>query len=262
MALFEFELRDPAEITPWGNEAEGLHLSWFALTDGWFRMPVGDQALFEYSDKLRHHCGFADPRPDYQIASFARDMLLSVMPAMAPLPPRIERLAGDWDAMKGLEAACFALDETDDPDRLAYDAWRWLGERSPWTSYLAANPQISFVRIGNDVRIHWDNRNLEIKGIAAWTAGKGMHAIPVDVFREECREFSDRLLEQMARRIDSLETGKLRARIPVSCASLRTQHDEWVAEFAGYFKPREPDLSWTETERALATMAEKLGAKF
>lgn len=262
MALFEFELRDPADITPWGSQDKGFSLSWFALTDGWFRMPVGDRVLFEYSEELRQHLKLADPRPDYQVASFARDMLLCAMPAMAPLPPRIERMASDWDSMKKFEAACLALEETEDPDNLAYDAWRWLGERSPWTSYLNATPRISFVRIGNEVRIHWDNRGQQTEGIEAWTAAKGMHAMPADVFYDECRAFSDRLLEQMARRIDLLETGKLRTQIPVDCASLRTQHQQWVAEFAEYFRPREPDLPWTQTERALASLGEKVGSRF
>jgi hypothetical protein len=261
MALFEFELRNPVEITPWRSE-EGPSLSWFALTDGWFRMPVGNQVLFEYSEGLRRHLQLSDPRADYQIAALARDMLGCVSSARTLLPPRIERLAADWDAMRRFEVACFALPETDDPDNLAYNAWRWLGERSPWTSYLVANPQVSFVRIGNEVRIYWDNRSQQIEGTTAWSAATGMHAIPVEVFSEECRLFSERLLAQMTLRIDSLEAGALRAQTPVDCPSLRRQHEEWAAEFAGYFRPREPDLTWAETERALAILAVRVGVPF
>ena len=130
MAMFEFELRDTADIAPWRAE-KGPILSWFALTDGWFRMMVGDQVLFEYSEGLRLRLKLEDPRADYQIASFARDMLECVAPAVAPLPPQVERLAEDWDALKKFEAACLDLEEKEDPENLAYDAWRWLGEPRP-----------------------------------------------------------------------------------------------------------------------------------
>lgn len=261
MPLFEFQLRDPINITPWDTD-EGPQLSWFALTDGWFRMPVGEQALFEYSESLQRHLKLEDCRPDYQIASFARDMLECAAPAVAPLPPRIERLAVDWERLKELEAASFDLNEADDPENLAYDAWRWLGERSPWTSYLNANPRLSFVRIGQEVRIHWDNRDQEIESVAAWTAQKGTHALPVDAFMKECQDFSNRLLTQMARRIDLLDTGELQAQIPLDFASLRRQHRDWETEFATHFKKREPDISWEKTEKALCALAQKTGLPF
>jgi hypothetical protein len=189
-------------------------------------------------------------------------MLGCVSFVMSPLPLRVERLAADWDAMKKFEEACFALDEKDDPENLAYDAWRWEGERSPWTSYLNANPRLSFLRIGDEVCIHWDNRSLDIEGVMAWTAGKGTHTLPADIFLKECRDFANRLLAQMASRIDSLEGGRLRTQVPLDFACLRRQHQEWAEELEDYFKPRKPDLSWEQTERALSTLARKIGVCF
>lgn len=256
MALFDFELRDVGEIPPWETSA-GPSLSWFALSDGYFRMPLGNEVLFEYTEAVQRKLKMKDSRADYQIASIARDMLECVAPALAKLPPRIERLASDWSRLCELQTATEAMEKDDDWD-LAYDAWRWLGERSPWTSYFASNPRLSFVRVENQVRIHWDNRGLEIEELPAWTAQKGMHALPVDVFVDECRSFYKRLLAQMSNRIDSIESGAAKVQTPVDIASLREQHTSWEAEFEAHFAERKPDLPWERSERALCAVAKKV----
>ena len=256
MALFEFELRDLGEIAPW-ETSKGPSLSWFALTDGHFRMPVGNEVLFEYTEAVQSHLKLEDPRVDYQIASIARDMLECLMPAIMKMPPRVERLASDWNKLRQLQKATEALDENDESWDLTYNAWRWLGERSPWTSYFVSNPRFTFVRVRDEVRIHWDNRGLEIDGITAWTAQTGVHVLPVTAFIDECRSFSNRLLIQMAQRVDLLESGSAKAQVPVNIESLREQHDSWKAELETYFKERDTDLSWQETEHALCAAAEK-----
>jgi hypothetical protein len=258
MALFEFELRDLGKIAPW-ETSNGPSLSWFALTDGHFRMPVGSEVLFEYTEAVQSQLKQRDTRVDYQIASIARDILECMIPAVTKLPPSVERLASDWKKLRQLEKATEALAESDDSWDLSYDAWRWLGERSPWTSYFVSNPRFTFVRVGDEVRIHWDNRGLEIDGVIAWTAQAGMHVLPVEVFLAECRSFSNRLLSHMEQRIDQLEAGVARAQIAVNIESLREQHEWWKGEFETYFKDRSPDLSWEQTEHALGATAEKIG---
>src|SRR4051794_23522280 len=102
MSLFEFELARVEDIVPW-DTPDGPSLSWFALTDGLFRMPVGDQVLFEYSDEIMAHWGTTERNANYQIAAFAREMLGSVAAAAARLPERIERLAADWHRLTKLQ---------------------------------------------------------------------------------------------------------------------------------------------------------------
>ncbi len=51
MKLFQFEFKAVEEIVPWGS-GEERSLSLFALTDGFFRMPVGEQVLFRYRDEI------------------------------------------------------------------------------------------------------------------------------------------------------------------------------------------------------------------
>lgn len=258
MALFEFELARVEDITPWGEPGE-QSLSWFALTDGRFRMVVGEQVLFRYTDGIMAHLAISERDADYQVAAFARDLLGSVAAAVAPLPARISRLASDWQLLSELKKPTDDVPATED---FWYNAWRWLGERSPWTSYLAECPSIQFVRVGDEIRIHWDNRNLRIDGIPVWTAQQGVQVMSVEGFLEESRDFSRRLLTAMHDRIAGIESGTMKPQIEVSTSSLRQQHETWRAEFASYFGDYQPDIPWQETEKALLTIAEKKGLSF
>jgi len=261
MALFEFELANVEEILPW-ETAEGPSLSWFALTDGWFRMPVGDQVLFEYSDEIMAHWGTRKRPAGYQVAAFARDILGSVAAGVARLPERVERLASEWGRLTELWSGANGSDQSETSRDLAYAAWRWLGERSPWASYLTANPNFQFVRIGNELRIHWDNGERMVDGIPVWSARAGVHAMAIESFTAECRDFARRLLGEMAGRLEAIETGTVSGLAPIDVRSLRVQHKTWQAEFASYFKEYEPDVEWRDAERALQLIATTRGLGF
>lgn len=260
MALFEFELARVEDIVPWDTPG-GPSLSWFALTDGLFRMPVGNQVLFEYSDEIMAHWGTNARLANYQIAAFAREMLGSIAAAASPLPRRLEQLAADWDRLSELQRAA-RTDDSEEADDLAYSAWRWLGERSPWTSYLVANPNLQFVRVGDEVRIHWDNRDRVVAGRPVWTAQVGVYAMPVESFVLGCRDFAQRLLVEMGARITAIGSGAAQAKAVVSLHSLREQQEAWASEFESYFDAYEPDIAWDEAERALQLIAEKAGLQF
>lgn len=255
MALFEFDLARVETILPWG-EPRNQSLSWFALTGGRFRMVVGEHTLFRYTDEILSHWGVSERDADYQVAAIARDVLGSVAAAVAPLPPRIERLASDWPLLTQLSKP---FDEIQPVDDLWYEAWRWLGERSPSTSYLSARPKFQFVRVGTELRIHWDNREQMIDGIPVWTARHGVHVISADAFLDESREFVGRLLSAMHERIAGMEAGTLKPQVEVSINSLRKQHQTWSAEFASYFGDYQPDVSWQEAEKAIMAIAKKRG---
>jgi hypothetical protein len=255
MALFEFELAKVEDIIPWGAPGQES-LSWFALTDGWFRILVGEQVLFRYTEEILSHWGGASARDaDYQVAAFADDVLGTIAAAVAPLPREIERLASSWDLLTALRAPAKGDDESEQAHDRSYTAWRWLGERSPWASYLVAHPNFQFVRIGNELRIHWDNRDRIVDGIPVWTAQRGVYAMPVEKFLDESRSFGARLLDSMSDRITEIAAGRIRPRVEVSLVSLREQHERARATFASYFREYEPDVPWGETVEALHLIA-------
>jgi hypothetical protein len=256
MAVFEFELWDVANITPWGVPPK-QSLSWFALTMGAFRMPVGNQVLFQYSPSICAHWGMASQDADYQVHAFARDMLIAFPHAITRLPPALESLAADWDSLRTAYKKVGPLWET--AQNLMYLAWRWLGERSPWTSYLTMHPEITFLRVGDDVRICWDNRDRIVDGIPVWTATSGVYSLPVAEFEVECRDFVARLCDAMAKRIEGISAGNARTRIPLDAEDLQRQHRESVAELNSLFQPRTPDIPWDETIRALDEVLPEFG---
>ena len=102
MALFEFGLVQVEEIEPWGT-GDDQSLTWFALTDGALRMPVGAQTLFEYTDAVWNHWN-VPPRPGaperfersahYQVASFARDLLDGARAGLTSASTKASRTPG------------------------------------------------------------------------------------------------------------------------------------------------------------------------
>lgn len=254
MALFEFELDPVEQIVPWGLP-DKPNLSWFALTLGQFRMPVGEQALFRYTDEISSHFGNISRDCDYQIASIARDILGSVAPGVTSLPPFFECLASNRRLLDQLASFIPNKDDPDDLHDAYYTAWRWLGERSPWTSYFVECPEFYFVRIGDRLHIRWNNRKKLIEGMEVWESSYGSQEMSVDEFSSACRDFSQRLLGEMEERISRIETGDSHPQVAVSINSLREQHTEWRKEFDSYFYPKQPDLPWDEAEKDIRKIA-------
>lgn len=260
MALFEFELQPVETIIPWDSE-DGPHLSWFALTYGLFSMNVGDQTLFEYTDAIQRRWNCGSARADYQVAAFARDLVGCAGAAIAPLPARFENLARRWPDLDRAQRVSASSTQGDAEADLQWSAWRWLAERTPDTGYLVGAPEVHFVRVDNQVRILWDNRAKMSDGIPIWTAEIGMYELPVESYVQECASFIDGLLSNMSRRIDSIESGLAKAQAAVDPEKLREQQDAWEKELRSYLEEREPEIPWSEAERAMETHARAIGLK-
>jgi hypothetical protein len=257
MALLEFNLADVESIMPWG-EPGNLTLSWFALTLGTFHMNVGDQVLFQYSKEMLSYWGSNQQDVDYQIASIARDIFSCISSGTSQVPPFIERLASNSELLTQLYNFVPPNESSIDED-ITYNAWRWLGERSPWTSYFVASPNFQFVRIGDDIHILWDNRDRQINEISAWSTQYGVFVLPLERFLSECQSFADLLLQKMNDRIQKIESGFLKPQIEVSIKDLRLQHENWRSEFASYLKPYSPDIPWDEAEKSIRMIAKVAG---
>jgi hypothetical protein len=227
---------------------------------GDFWIELGDVELFRYAPAALAAWGVTKPYADYQIASFVRDLRSCVPPALAPMPVEIERLAADVDGLAELQSSTRRSADamgTDDASALYYTAWRWLGERSPWMSYLVQHPHFHFVRIGDEIEIGYDNRGCTIDGVPVWTAQIGAYRIAVEAFAAAVTEVSAALLDAMGERIDDLDRGRATPQTPIDVASLREQHATWERELSDELGPRPPDVSWDETLAALAALGAK-----
>ncbi|MBX3204535.1 MAG: hypothetical protein KF764_05670 [Labilithrix sp.] len=203
--------------------------------------------MFQYTPEIGAHWGVQASFAAYNVAAFARDMLSAAGASLAPLPALVERLAADWSNLAALDRL-----PRDHQEVESYAGLRWLAERSPWTSYLVEHPRVSFVRVSNEIRVHWENDNRQIDGIPVWTATRGVFALSIEAFTEECRSFHDRLLRAMAARIDRIEAGRAKPLAEVDVSSLRQQHDTWQRELSDYTdRPYQPDVAWEDAESAL-----------
>ncbi len=263
MPLFEFDLTPVECVAPWG-EPPAQSLSWFALTDGAFRMPVGTEFLFRYTPEVLAHWGTDPASRDatYQVAAFARDVLGSVAAGAAPMPQLFEHIAGDPALRRHLLHFSNEMAARSDEDQQRdCVAWRWLGERSPWMSYLVARPRFAFLRVGDDVHVAWDNSHAVIEGVKVWTAESGVLVLSVEAFLAECRSFADRLLASMEGRLAAIAAGEVRPSVAVDVGALREQHGAWTRELGAYFESHTPDIEWRHAESALREIAREGGIR-
>ena len=255
MPLFEFELKPVKEIGPWENEGKE-HLNWYALSDGSFRIRAGNQVLFRYTEDILRHWQANQQDVDYPIAQIARDILGSSGPASASLPDFFESIGSNWSCL-----SAFKKSSRDHEDY--YEAFRWLGERSPDTGYFAACPNVSFYRIKDDIVVAWDNRDKVVDGIPVWRAQTGSILLPVYDFKRECREFLMRFLGEMELRIQQIDSGVATPQVPVSCEELLKQHETWTTELSSYLEiQNKPDIPWDQAEITARKLLLEFETKF
>ncbi len=262
---------------PWrGKDGGSLSLSLYALTDGHFRISVGEEMLLRYTPAIIWRWGLSNEHADYQVACFVRDVLESVAAVTSPLPVFFENIVRDESIFRQLRKAGelhshekipsgviaeLEVEKTNDAlMQEHYNAFRWLGERSVWLNYLSFFPDMWFVRVGNEVWIQWDNVDKKFEGIDVWTARRGTYSFSVQTFLAECHSLSERLLSVMESRIVSIENGSARAQIPLDTSSLRKQLFEFKNEFEKSLSAKyQSDIDWQEAEKAMREKAARGG---
>jgi len=236
--LFDFRLRPLADVLPWGpTDAPCLH--WFGLTDGWYRLNVGTDTLFEYTDAVSEQCGIApSDEPywrcvDYQVVRLWEDLLEILPHILEPIPEGVfRRVEPGWDALRWsdqVSALLFADSDEGDAQAESLDqverATGWLNLRRLDVGYLQAGPRIWFWSDGESVHLRWDNRDLTIEGIPVWTATRGTITLPLPAFLEEVRSFDERLIQEMHERVQAVRAGRLpNVQIDVSQLLNEQQH--------------------------------------
>jgi hypothetical protein len=246
------------------------------LTDGHFRIEAGKEALLRHSPAIILRWGLLNEDAEYQVACFARDVLKSVPAVASPIPTFFQNIVRDEALFRRLQksptqhsrekvpAGVIAELEVEKSNRAFeqdyYNAFRWLGERSIWLNYLTYCPDIWFVRVGDEVWIHWDDVDKKFEGIEVWTARRGTYSISVQAFLAECHGLSERLLSAMESRIVSIENGSVRAQIPLDTVSLRDQLLSFKNEFDTSLSAKyRPDIDWKESQKAMRAIAFKSG---
>ncbi|MCX6024387.1 MAG: DUF5984 family protein [Chloroflexi bacterium] len=202
----QFSMRPLEEVAPWGEDEPELH--WYGLTDGYYWIELDGVELFRHSPE---HLDASDPPVaatdlpylDYYVVQLWDDLFDLLPRAMTPLPDaltqRIEA-PGRWRQWRR-QVSYWKEQCADDDGETVDQATRWWDNRRLDVSYLRTGPQVWIWRHGGDVQIRWDASEPDDDGTSIWTAGSGEASIPAAKFLGEMRSFHERLMGQMAERV-------------------------------------------------------------
>ena len=257
--LFEFELRPIEAVTPWGTPPYAK-LHWFGLTDGFYRLKVGDQYLFNYTKEIKEHWAKKHPElnahskstwVDYQVVRLWEDILEMLPHILEPLPKELnafleknDRYLEEWEE----KVSSSYKDEEE-----FWDIMAWIGERYLDNGYLSHRASIKIWTANNEVAIKWDTREWVIDGIPVWSAQQGIYRMPVGVFMEEVHSFHERLMNAMEARVAAILENKGIDSVDIDLIRLASEHEErkqWLGNALA--RPR----SSQELEVALRILSE------
>jgi hypothetical protein len=258
--LFDFCLRSLEEVQPWGK-APDLSLSWFGLTEGFYRLQVGSEFLLNYSDEFinywasRSSNGYSGSFIDYYVVRLWEDILDMLPDVLKPLPPELSSFFEDdsiaWCRWE--RDASTWLDNQSDEDRaigMFELAVLWQHTRRLDAAYLQNAPRIWIWSTDRNVIVSWDNTEIALEGIPVWSAERGHYAIERSEFLDEVHAFNNRLISEMAERVESVCAHWYRTEIFVDTQHLRYEQQDRETWLNQALK-RSSAVSWDDVLSAI-----------
>jgi hypothetical protein len=252
----DYHLRPIEEVDAWGEPGD-LRVHWFALTDGFYRIDLGQTKLLDYSrDAVRK--GPSEPFPtyvDYHVARLWED-LGAILPAiLVPVPERFHGYIEEplrWQRVCDAWVHSFPEEtpQAGEAQEIAYAASAWIGERQLSISHLVSGPRIWFWTRSEQVVVHWDNVNLMIDDAPAWSATKGTVEMPIGDFVKALTTFNDSLMRDMEARVNEVERHWNRPGVAVDISRIKSEHQVREQEFARWLSRRQ-ETDWREVERGI-----------
>ncbi len=217
--IFEFQLAPIQNVHPWG-ESGNKNIHWFALTQGDYRLRVGSEYLFNYSEEYTNYCikNFPPYRTkntthvDYYVVCLWEDLITVLRNLFETVPKELQPFLKDYKTYTALYEKSEIWHKTQ-LEKLfdKEEAWEIIEFVSDWwqvrcfdSMYLTNAPHIWFWSDEDDVVISWDNREIEVEGIPVWSATHGNYRISRNDFINEVREFDKSLISEMNQRVETI----------------------------------------------------------
>lgn len=217
--LFDFHL-DRIEDCQITNESNKITTCWFYLTCGYYRIVAGNNLLLNYSDSLLDKRKRELHNPDtnffrvlqknypsyvdYYVARLWEDLIEMLYITREPLPKQLEAIMNN-PTIWGDKADEWLNKQSDNDDEawdVYYQGTRWLGNRSLNNSYLNPSSKIYiYLSIDDMINFVWDNKDVKISGLLAWSSERGRFSLTKKEFLEEIQLFNDRFINQMGDRV-------------------------------------------------------------
>lgn len=223
--MFEFELTPLEQIVPWGK-APDLRLHWFGLTDGKYRLAVGQDYLLNYAENAD---ASSTTFVEYQVVRLWEDILDMLPAILEPVPHQLHHL---FDESAEYRQRWVEKAEEIDPESLAEKCIFWLDHRSLDCGYLVNAPRILIWSTETDVTFSWDNEALTMDGLPMWSASRGSYHMSRDEFLDAVKEFDRSLISQMDERVRKVISSWNSETISIDLEGLaREQEDRssWLA---------------------------------
>jgi Family of unknown function (DUF5984) len=216
--IFEFEL-DPIEnVQPWG-ESPDKQIHWFALTQGIYRLKVGNDYLLNYTHEFISYLSKTYPQThyqgtyvDYYVVRLWEDLIDLLPTILEPVPKDLQYFfesdylihenwfekVDDWHDKTELKKNL----NDDELWKIHEAATYWIDNRHLDSNYLSPSAKIWFWADENDVIISWDNADIIVEGLQVWSATRGNFRINRDDFIAELQQFDKKLFAEMEKRVD------------------------------------------------------------
>jgi Family of unknown function (DUF5984) len=238
MALINFTLKDPAEISRYGGE----YISWFYLTDGDYWMSVGEETLYEHTAEVAEACGVKGSiYTDYYVVRFLEDFTGIFADLAESIPDNLHEIIRSSDSInefRNKAGTCYELKDDDDStaDDILIDkyftATEWIGARNLRASHLKEGPYINFFRKRDKVSIVWECDFKDENGVPVWTAGNGSLDMRFDDFIKEVESWGELFFASMDLQIEKafkLDWGTTK----IDKVRIREEHEERKRDFSG-----------------------------
>ncbi|WP_433662941.1 DUF5984 family protein [Nocardia sp. CA-128927] len=258
MIRFRFGLTPLDRVGPWGDQYRTLH--WFALTEGWYYIGLGDHDLLRVSARtaelLRTQAGHRETPHDcyveYYVARLWEDVLTLLPSALEPVP-------ADLLDFVDTEPTTWSWADTPEVDA----ASTWYGDRTLDTGYLWFGPHLRWWRTVDDssdsVTVAWRypvDPESEIEFTGPLT---GRISMPTDEFRTAVIEFDRNLLAAMNERLREFESSGPPEGIEIDLALLEHEQQDrahWLAQTL----ERRPDTDWEAVRIGARTLRQSSSA--
>jgi Family of unknown function (DUF5984) len=216
--IFEFEL-DPIEnVQPWG-ESPNERIHWFGLTQGIYRLKVGNEYLLNYTDEFTDYISKNHPQiyykgtyVDYYVVRIWEDLIDLLPTILEPVPKDLQHFfKSDYKVQKTWfekvneweeKAESQKTQTNDEISNICDAAIYWIQNRQLECWYLSPPAKIWFWADENDVIISWDNADTIVEGFQVWSAKRGNFRINRDEFIAELKQFDKKLFAEMEKRVD------------------------------------------------------------
>jgi hypothetical protein len=251
--LFDFHLCPLEEVQPWGK-SPGLSLSWFSFTEGFYRLQVDSEFLLNYSDEVVNYWAkqfpniYRDSFVDYYVVRLWEDILDMLPNVLEPLPSELLKFfENDKNAWFQWESDALNWVENQSDEDRALETFElaasWQRVRSLDAAYLQNSPRIWIWSSEESVILSWDNTDIVLEGIQVWSATQGHYIYGRDEFLNEVCAFHNRLMSQMAERVESVCNSWCRTEISVDVQHLRYEQQDRNTWFDFALK-KSPSVDW------------------